>query len=174
MTSLRFLYLMRWVMDIAVKIKKTPNFDLLEYVGPINEESEVHLGNAIGNLGPTVKIDFAKVEYVNSCGVRAWINFLRELERDRQVEFANCTPEIVTQMNMIPSFKGRAIVSSVFGNYTCSVCDNKKVVLFEKDKTLPSGDGEINLPGVKCNKCGDENMELDELEDEYFAFNLAG
>lgn len=160
-------------MDIAVNIKKTEKFDLIEYVGPINEESEVALGNALAGLGSKVRIDFSNVEYVNSCGVRAWINFLRELERNRQVEFINCTPEIVTQMNMIPSFKGRSTILSVYGGYTCEVCENKQLILFEKGKGLPSGDDEINLNPVKCNKCGEENMELDELEDEYFSFNLA-
>jgi anti-anti-sigma regulatory factor len=80
-------------MAITLHIEKKGNWEQLLYAGPINEDTEVHLMPLIAQLGPNVIFNFRKVEYVNSCGVRAWINFLREVEKNRKVIFEECTPD---------------------------------------------------------------------------------
>jgi len=65
-------------------------------------------------LGPNMLINFKQVQYMNSCGVRAWINFLRELENNRKIIFEECTPEIMSQINMIPNFKSSAHIRSLY------------------------------------------------------------
>ncbi len=79
-------------MDIAIQITKAGDTDVLQYAGPINEESEVHFTNLLTTLGKNVCVDFSKVSTVNSCGVRAWINFLRNLEKDRAIKFVKLHP----------------------------------------------------------------------------------
>ena len=158
-------------MEITLQIVQQNGWDHVFYMGPINEESEVHLSPLLKTLGTNCVFHFKQVANVNSCGVRAWINFMREVEKNRQIVFEECTPEIVMQMNMIPSFKGKAAVKSVFGSYGCESCGTHKWVLFEAGRNLPTEEG-AELPPVKCEKCG-QDMEMEEMEDEFFSFARA-
>lgn len=159
-------------MGITLHVEKNGQWEQLIYAGPINEDTEVHLKPMITSLGPNVIVNFRKVEYVNSCGVRAWINFLREAEKGRSVIFEECTPEIVSQINMIPNFRSTARIKSVYASYACNSCDNHKWVLFEEGKNLPQK-ASTEVPAPACDKCGGE-MEMEELEDEFFAWVEAG
>lgn len=156
-------------MAIQVQVVQKNGIDHVVYNGPINEDAEVHLSPLVKQLGGTCVFNFKGVEFINSCGVRAWINFMREVEKGRQVAFEECTPEIVLQINMIPSFKGSAAVRSVYGGYHCSSCNNKQRELFVEGQNMPTDN---NYPEVKCKKCGNA-CEMEELEDEFFAFIAA-
>jgi anti-anti-sigma regulatory factor len=160
------------LMEITIQVTQKNGTDFINYIGPINEEAEVHLARLLETVGKQCVINFRQVEYVNSCGVRAWINFMRELEKSRQIVFEECPSEIVMQINMIPSFRGKAKVKSVYGSYACGECGETKSQLFEAGKNLPQKESD-QLPPVVCGKCGSE-MELEELEDEFFAFSMAG
>ena len=94
---------------------------------------------------------------------------MRELEKsNREISFEECTGEIVMQINMIPSFKSTAKIASVYGNFVCDDCGNEEAVLFEDGKNLPQS-ALTELPPKGCSQCGAE-MELEEMEEEYFAF----
>jgi ABC-type transporter Mla MlaB component len=155
-------------MSITSQISKNGDWEKLSLFGPINEDAEVHLPKLLQTLGAKVIVNFANVETVNSCGVRAWITFMRELEKGRSLIFEECTPEIVSQINMIPNFRGKADVQSVFGAYTCPSCGNHQKHLFVKGKNLPTvasdGGGD-----VACSKC-QKPTEMDEIESEFFAW----
>jgi anti-anti-sigma regulatory factor len=157
-------------MGVAINITQKNGFDILYYVGPINEEAEVHLTQAIPRLGKKVVINFKQVEYVNSCGVRSWINFMRQIS-DKDVTFEECTPEIVTQLNMIPSFRGRATINSVYGAYQCDSCKTQALVLFKEGQNMPRNESDP-VPSPGCPKCG-KQMEMQEIEEEFFAFKSA-
>lgn len=159
-------------MGITLHIEKKGQWEQLMYAGPINEDTEVHLTPMITQLGPNVIFNFRKVEYVNSCGVRAWINFLREAEKGRKIIFEECTPEIVSQINMIPNFRSNAHIKSVYASYACGSCDSQKWVLFEEGRNLPANSSD-GIAAPKCEKCSAE-MEMEELEDEFFAWLDAG
>lgn len=158
--------------SITLHLEKRGDWEQLIYAGPINEDTEVHLMPLIKQLGPNVIFNFRKVEFVNSCGVRAWINFLREVEKGRKVIFEECTPEIVSQINMIPNFRGSAHIKSVYASFACESCDDQKWMLFEEGRNLPASSS-VQIPAPKCEKCGG-TMEMDELEDEFFAWLDAG
>lgn len=158
-------------MQISLQIKNQNGWDFVQYFGPINEEAEVHLSGLLTKLGANVVFNFKNVESVNSCGVRAWINFMRDLEKGRRVIFDECTPEIVMQINMIPSFKSTAQIQSVYGSYKCEACGHQKMNLFEANKNFPSA-ATSDFPEIACEKCGSK-MEMDEMEDEFFAFTAA-
>ena len=155
-------------MGITLNIEKKGSWEQVIYSGPINEDTEVHLTPFVKQLGANVIFNFRKVEYVNSCGVRAWINFLRDVEKGRKIIFEECTPEIVSQINMIPNFRGGAHIKSVYASYACAHCENQKWELFEEGRNLPQTAGET-VPTPKCDKCGNQ-MEMEELEDEFFAW----
>ena len=158
-------------MSVNIDIQQKDGWEVLTYNGPINEEAEVHLTQIVSQLGTKVRINFKKVSMVNSCGVRGWVNFMRELEQNREIIYEECTSEIVMQINMIPSFKGEADVESVYGAYACEECGHNDEILFEKGKNLPESEDDEIAP-VKCSQCGEE-MEMEELEDEFFAFVAA-
>lgn len=159
-------------MAITLQISRSGEWEKLTYIGPINEDSEVHLPPLLQSLGPKVIVNFNQVENVNSCGVRAWITFMRDLEKGRQIVFEECTPEIVSQINMIPNFKGKADIQSIYGNYTCPECGNHQRHLFVKGKNLPAS-SDAGVEEVACSQCK-KKTELDELEEEYFAWVEAG
>ena len=158
-------------MTVNIDIQQKDGWEVLTYSGPINEEAEVHLTQIVSQLGTKVRINFKKVSMVNSCGVRGWVNFMRELEQNREIIYEECTSEIVMQINMIPSFKGGANVESVYGSYSCDECGHNEEVFFEKGKNLPASEDD-DIDAVKCSQCGAE-MEMEELEDEFFAFVAA-
>lgn len=154
-------------MMLTVQVTHQADSDNVQLSGPINEESEVHLKNLLTQAGKNVTINFAQVTNVNSCGVRSWINFIRDFQKERSVAFEECTPEIINQINMIPNFKGAAVINSAFGDYTCPKCSSRQHVLLKKGENLPQTVG--SAPTITCAKCP-STMELDELEEEYFAF----
>ena len=155
-------------MEIAINVTQEDDWDIITYVGPINEEAEVHLPQLLNRLGKKCLFNFKQVEHINSCGVRGWINFIREAEKDREIVFEECTPEIVMQMNMIPSFKSTAQIKSVYACYNCEECDEEHQILFQQGKNLPEGPDE-DIEDARCPKCSNV-MEMEEVEDEFFSF----
>ncbi len=155
-------------MSITTQIAKNGDWEKLSLFGPINEDAELHLPKLLQALGAKIIVNFKAVESVNSCGVRAWITFMRELEKGRSIIFEECTADIVGQINMIPNFRGKADVQSVYATYTCQHCGNHQQHLFVKGKNLPqtAGDGGGD---VACGKCA-KPTEMDEIEEEFFAW----
>ena len=158
-------------MQISLRIVNENGVDKVFYHGPINEDAEVHLAPLLQSLSKSCVFNFKNVGYVNSCGVRAWINFMRDVEKNRTVTFEECTPEIVMQINMIPSFKSSAVVKSVYASYACPHCGHEQRALFESGKNMPD-ENTSEFPEVKCDKCN-STTEMEELEDEFFAFAIA-
>ena len=142
------------------------------FEGAINEDAENTLHNLKQSLGPQCIFNFENVKSVNSCGVRAWINFLRDVQKDRKIQFEACTPEIVSQINMIPNFLGTAEIKSVYAEYSCENCGHQMMHLFKQGVDLPEST-DVDFPEMKCEKCGSE-MEMEEIEEEYFAWLEAG
>ena len=56
-------------MSISINIVHKDGDDLVEYVGPIDAESEVHLEQLIPKLGEKINFNFKHVESVNFIGV---------------------------------------------------------------------------------------------------------
>lgn len=159
-------------MGISIQIVQKNGWDNVNYAGPIDADAEVHLTQLLPKLGKQIVFNFKNVTAVNSCGVRSWINFMRELQKDqRSIVFDECTGEIVMQINMIPSFKGNANIRSVYGSFACEGCGHEEDILFEAGKNLPKSP-DAGLAAVKCKACGAE-MELEEMEEEFFAFLAA-
>ena len=155
-------------MAIQVMIEKEGEWTRVRFQGVLNEEAETKLKDIGQQLGPKVYINFGKIESINSLGVRAWIGFLRDAQKNRTIMFEECTPEVVSQMNMIPNFRGIAAIKSVYGQFICNSCNHSMNVLFEQGKNLPKSATD-SLPPVVCPKCSSE-MELAELDEEYLAW----
>ena len=139
-------------MEMTFTIERKGDRDKVNFAGDINEDAEVHLNGIVSALGPKVTFNLRGVLTVNSCGVRAWINFMREAEKNRDIIFEECTPEIVSQINMIPNFKGSARIKSVYAGYACESCENQQWKLFEDGRNMPKAPDDV-IEELKCPKC---------------------
>ncbi len=134
--------------------------------GAITEEADFQPLVALGTTGKLI-LDLADVEEINSCGVREWIHFVRNLtERSPGYELARCSPAVVRQLNAVSNFRGSGKISSVMLPYFCSSCGG------EQFRLLVLGDGEASpviTDLVPCGQCGAE-AEFDDLPDSYLGF----
>ena len=134
--------------------------------GPIDERAGQALSGLDKKLGRKLTFNFKDVEYINSLGVRSWVNFLRHVQEGRMIFFEDCTPDIVMQLNMTSVFKGSAKVLSILGEYTCPDCGNEEVKRFDLEYIESL---EQDLVSQKCSACG-ANLYLDEDEETYLDF----
>lgn len=129
---------------------------------------------------PTVVIDLAEVQRINSCGVRDWVNWLGELdELGKQVILTRLSPCIVTQLNLVNNFIGRARVRSFFAPYYCPGCDVEALCLLQVSdfagQSTPTAPrpADPRSPSVRCQKSPPKSpceLGFDDLEESYFAF----
>jgi anti-anti-sigma regulatory factor len=138
--------------------------------GTINEDSGLDLQRLVGLVEernrPSLVFDFSAVHSVNSLGVRAWIQFLRQVEgAGAKVFFEACSPEVVMQFNIIPNFLGQATVLSFFANYVCESCALVTKPLIRRDELKHS----VIPARPVCPSCS-AVMESRQIEEEYFGF----
>lgn len=148
-------------------LSQSPEGKIVALMGLINEDSELTFQHIAGEIKDDKKIifNFSQVKSINSLGVRAWVSFLRGIEESKAIVFAECTADVIMQINMIPSFLGKGKVESFYVNYVCEICNKEeKKLIFTKDippKTLPPN------PICTAEDCG---IQTEELEEEYFVF----
>lgn len=133
-------------------------------IGSVDEDADLDSLYAQLKTSKNLNLDLSEVERINSCGVRAWVNFMRSLEAIATVSLKNCSPVIVNQANMISNFVGAARILSVQAPYLCESCDHTENVLLD----VASGSQPV-LDDKKCPNCG-EMMIFDDVEDTYFSF----
>jgi len=136
--------------------------------GSVNEDADFESLLATIKTRQHVVISLKGIGALNSCGVREWVNFVREIPAEIQIELEDCSPVVVSQLNMISNFVGHAKIVSVVAPFICDSCGN------EEERILNVADGTFpELTGTTCGKCHDE-MVFDDIEDSYFAFLDAG
>ena len=108
--------------------------------------------------------DFDKVTLINSCGIREWIKYLKEIET-ATVTYINCPQIIIEQVNMVHGFiKKDTSVKSFYAPYFCEKCDTGKKILLNSNEVV-----NMLAPMKKCITCSGE-LEFDEIEKQYFSF----
>lgn len=112
-----------------------------------------------------VVFDMAQVTYMNSLGVRAWCEFLRQA-RIQGYEFHACSVPFVLQASMVKDVIGRGTVTSFFAPFHCISCDHQEERLLQSAAILASS---LEPPVFKCPNCGGA-LEFDDLPERYFAF----
>ncbi len=117
-----------------------------------------------GMVGRIV-FDMAQVTYMNSLGVRAWCEFLRQA-RIQGYEFHACSVPFILQASMVRDVIGRGTVTSFFAPFHCIGCDHQEERLLQSAAILASA---LEPPAFKCPSCGGE-LEFDDLPERYFAF----
>ena len=112
-----------------------------------------------------VVFDTAQVTYMNSLGVRAWCEFLRQA-RIQGYEFHACSVPFILQASMVKDVIGRGTVTSFFAPFHCIGCDHQEERLIQTAAILAAN---LEPPTFKCPRCGGA-LEFDDLPERYFAF----
>jgi predicted RNA-binding Zn-ribbon protein involved in translation (DUF1610 family) len=151
---------------LSWRIKERPGFTTVEFFGEIDENAD--FAELRRRLKGQVVFHLAEVRRINSCGVREWVNFVRDLPGVSELTFSHCSPAIVTQLNMIYNFRGAAKVRSFLAPYVCENCGHEEEKLLDLQTHFPTRDFK-RVPDFKCDKCGKE-MEFDDLPERYLSF----
>jgi anti-anti-sigma regulatory factor len=140
----------------------------LVLAGRIDERA--HIGDLDAGITEGVlAIDLAGVTYINSLGVRDWVNFLRALaKRDVQLTLENCAEVMVLQMNMIVDARGTATVTSFYAPFACDACGWEGAKLVTTDEVQPTV-AIGRSPETECPDCGQQARFAD-FVDRYFLF----
>lgn len=151
---------------LSWRIKERPGFTTVEFVGEIDENAD--FAELRRRLKGSVVFHLADVRRINSCGVREWVNFVRDMPSVTELTFSHCSPAIVTQLNMIYNFRGLAKVRSFYAPYVCENCHHEEEKLLDVQSQFPDGDvGKV--PDFACENCN-EPMEFDDLPERYLSF----
>lgn len=149
-----------WRIDLAGEVTE------VSFAGEIDEHAD--FGPLRERLHGAVAFRLGEVRRINSCGVREWVNFVRDLPGVSSLVFAGCSTAFVTQLNMIYNFRGRARIHSFYAPYVCDGCGHDDDILVEVD-----AGGQATLPTPRCPRCG-EPMQFDDLPERYLSFLAPG
>jgi anti-anti-sigma regulatory factor len=148
-------------------ITETERMAYVRLSGVIDEDNG--LGELVKRINrPTVVIDTADVDRINSCGVRDWVTWLGELEKaGAEPYLVECSPAIMTQVNLVNNFIGSGTIKSFYAPYFCAACNTDKMLLIDVEEALQAQP--FRPPTCRCDQC-DHTMEFDDIESSYFAF----
>lgn len=117
-------------------------------------------------LAGRVVMDLAGLRRFNSCGVREWVNFQRDLVgAPVELELHACSPAVVSQLNTISNFGGAARVVSFLAPYVCEACEREEQRLIE----VAPDPRDTTLPAFACERCRNP-LVFDDLADRYLSF----
>ncbi len=101
-------------------------------------------------------------------GVRDWVHWVEEVRRaGTSLVLFDVPPNLMEQVNLIRNFAGGALIHSVLAPYYCAPCDVEESHRVETADLLRSSPPAP--PSVRCPQ-GGCLMELDEVEETFFAF----
>lgn len=123
-----------------------------------------------------INLDFSKVNYINSIGVKHWVQWMMKVESSdlNRVTLKCCHPMIVNQVNSVIGFINKKCdVLSFYVPFYSDETSEEKLVLLERDSHYVPATGsqpmKLDLPEAPKDRKGNE-MELDVIEEKYFRF----
>jgi len=149
---------------MTIQREKRQDWDVIRLAGSMTEEAGVQLLKLYDDAGAKCRFNFAGVQDINSNGVRSWMVFLRDFRLEREIQFEECSPAVVNQMNMMTSFSQKATILSVIVPLTCPTCQTQ-LELLVAERDFPGI--ENTLKPVRCKSCGSLS---EPAEDGYFDF----
>ena len=122
-------------------------------------------------------VDFSEIEFINSGGIKLWINFTDTLEEQEnlKVYFQNCKSMIVNQINLIKGFlPTNGKVLSAYLPAKCKECDKICEIAVEVDSAseqLKDFTKLLEDPGCgKYPSCASQ-FEIEVDQKKFFRFN---
>jgi hypothetical protein len=151
----------------------------------VNQKDETHISLAgdidedaeFFSIEPTklLVIDMKKLRFINSCGLRSWVNWMRQIPPATNVTFKNCPKVIVDQMNILKGFlPPGVIIESFYVPYYCDPCGIETNVLATRGEhfkeRFENQEAYTKFPEfISCPNCG-SNAELGVIANRYFSF----
>lgn len=140
---------------------------LVTFQGDFREHTR--FGRLASRLVGRVVFDLAYVRYLNSAGVRHWVEFLRSLKQVSEYRFVRCSVAFVSQASMVPESLGTGVIESFMVPYACDGCDLEEERLMQTPAFAVPGIWPPELPVFRCPRCGDD-LAFDDIPARYFAF----
>ena len=113
------------------------------------------------------------MSYINSVGVKNWIEWVTRIPSHLKIYFDHCVPAIVNQINSVTGFLPKnGTVRSFYVPYNCDNCGREERILVQDGKEYEFGNPNktLQIPDeIPCPKCK-SNMEIDILASRYFGF----
>ena len=130
-------------------------------------EESVNFDQLIGPPPAELIVNSKEVPRINSVGVKAWIKYFQGAQqKGTKLVFVECSTAIVEQINLISNFICGGAVESVYVPFACEKCRSELVGLFKVEDLKKMA---MNLPELKCTKCGGKAV-FDDIPEEYFGF----
>jgi anti-anti-sigma regulatory factor len=147
---------------VSYTVVKSADKNIIKLSGRVDEDfrqKDIDVSNM-----SSIVFNFKDISMINSCGVREWISFIKAIPETVEMAYEECTPTIVTQMNIIAGFLlPRIKVISFYAPYFNS-SDDSEVLYLVTQKDL----GGALPPKVKSD--AGEELEFDAHPDKYFSF----
>ena len=111
-----------------------------------------------------VTFNFKDLGMINSCGIREWIDFLKAQPSNMVLKYEECTPIIVTQMNIIAGFLPENVkVTSFYAPYFDTEDESESLHL------INTKDISGARPPIVLNAAG-KKLDFDAHPEKYFHF----
>ena len=130
-------------------------------------EESVNFDQLIGPPPAELVVNCKEIPRINSVGVKAWIKYFQSTQaKGTKLTFVECSTAIVEQINLISNFTCGGVVESIYVPFACTGCKTELIGLFKADSLKKMG---INIPELKCTKCGGKAL-FDDIPEEYLGF----
>jgi hypothetical protein len=150
--------------------ERRDGWDVVRLKGALLEGTEDILAKVVPSLGAHCLIDFGAVTHVNSSGIAEWVEFLKNLGKQRVVMLQDCTAPVVDAMNLVPMFVGQCSIRSVLVPVACESCSAQGLARMEiTPQTRPDSGADLRS---KCPKCAQTMLPEPDME-EYLSFLAA-
>lgn len=134
-------------------------------------EADARFPRPASRPGISYMINVDELKAINSIGIRAFMDWMRELG-DAPITFMNCPKFFIDQVNMVADFIPRhARVHSFYVPFYSEANETDRMVLYRTGLEFLRSDGRIHLrhPADVVDVAGSP-MELDVISDRFFKF----
>jgi hypothetical protein len=136
---------------------------------------EVFIEGSIGEGSPlfqldvrdavSISIDMEKLTYINSVGVKGWIQWTLRVPPKSKFNLRRVPLVIINQASMVSGFlPAQAVIENFQAPFVCPDCNTETVVPLTRGKEYEYAAGSqpkrVDLPTISCPKCKAE-MEAD-------------
>ena len=157
-------------MGLACSVESSPEGTMIKMTGPIDEQAQFP-ENLQGN--GLVTIDMNGVTYINSIGIKMWIQWITPVAVQHSIEFTRCPKAIIQQMNMVKNFFPiGARVKSFQIPLFCDACENESSLMIDvaSGVQIQGEDVKVTASLPNCENCGSDEVEMDVIAKKYFRF----